>query len=161
VSEKDLHYEQIKELFTEYYQNYEEFIADKQNVEIITESMMEYIQKTTTGWMQEKVVQIYSESDWQQLKDEVKSKRASLLGQYGLDNKSYPEIDDFNDAALHSIINRNLHRRAEKGNSPLVNTQMYHSAQDEDIVKEIEILFTGDYDAGFVSTKAEQIYLPF
>jgi DNA polymerase III delta prime subunit len=161
VSTKEEEYEGIKSLFDQYNQDYELFLKEDNNKQTVTETITEFMDEQTADWIRDETSEIFTEEDWEDLKEQVTIKRRRFFSHLGLTDEDYDESYFFNSDLLRSITAKNLARRTSEENNIIVNKQEFHTPEDENNVKEIELLFTGSYDPDFVTKMADQLNMPF
>lgn len=154
------HFDEVKDLFDELGQDYEGYLGNADNRQLLGECLNEFANAQTDDWVSDKG-SILSENDWEELKSTVIKDRRKIFSVFDLDDDWYDESEFFNDDDFDDLIERNTERRKNRALSDLTNTQKIEPSKDENLVKEIEVLFNGDFDPEFVKQKAEELYLPF
>lgn len=159
VRESD--FEDVKELFYNYDQRYSTYIADSDNESILADSLQDLANDRTEEWIEDERRAVQSEDEWISLKQKIVRKRADFFALFDLEDDWYDETDYFDDDNRDTIFEENIARIKEQTRETPENKQQVTTTADEHHIRQIEILFTGNYDPAFVKKKAEELSLPF
>jgi hypothetical protein len=153
-------FEDVKKLFDVLSQDYGLYIKDYDNSELLTECLNDLANEHTKDWVSD-TSSIFSDEDWEDLKDIIKSDRRKIFEYFDLEDDWYDEAEFFDDKYLDKLIEKNRERQINRAANELNNVQQFEATEEADLVKEIELLFNGEFDPEFVQKKAEELYLPF
>ncbi|MBN8686117.1 MAG: hypothetical protein J0M10_03830 [Chitinophagales bacterium] len=159
ISETD--FEEVKYLFEEFNQDFTEYIKDKTNVEVLSECLNELANEQTMDEVSDKRSSVFSVEDWDELKISIIKSRRVIFESYSLNDEMYYEDEFFNDGELGEIIAANEQRINSRGRENITNLQKSETVSDENLVKEVELLFNGYYDPAFIRKKAQELDLPY
>lgn len=158
---KEDDFEETKGLFDEYNQEYSTFVMERENAELLADCLRELADNRTSDWIREEQPNILSDSDWRKMKSNVSKQRLSIFEAFDLEDEWYEEQSFFADLDMDNLIETNTARKKLNQNNQLTNTQKISITKDEDLVKEVELLFCGEVDDEFVRMKADDLSLPF
>lgn len=153
-------FERVKELFDEFGQKYSDFIDNKSNNVMLGDMLSELADSRTNEWIKDGLSGVLSYKDFEDLKEEVLSNRRSIFNPFGLEDDTYDDVYFFHSIDVDEIINRNREWK-DSHQETIKNVQKLATKEDEDMVKEIEVLYTGEYDEAFIKNKANELSLPF
>lgn len=159
VSEND--FEEVTHLFDEFMYDYMDYLKEESNVDVIARCLNEIVNEQTMDEVSDKKSRVFSVEDWEELKEEVIKNRRSTFESYGLNDDMYYENEFFNDGELDEIIAANEQRIKSRAIENITNPQKTENVSDENLVKEVELLFNGQFDPNFVRKKAMEFELPF
>ena len=154
-------FDEVKELFDEYNQNYDVFIKDEDNLELLSCCLRDFVDNRTADWIRDEQLSVFSDEDWRKMKANITKKRESIFRTFQIEDDWFDEEGFFNSTDVNDLIEINTGQKKASLKNQLNNTQRASTTKDEDLVKEVELLFRGEYEPTFVKNKAEEIGLPF
>jgi hypothetical protein len=154
-------FEEVRELFDLMGQDYNSYLIDHASNSILEDALNDLANSLTEEWLTADRYKIQSETDWDDVKETIRRKRSKLFNTFELEDDWYDESEYFDEDEMDEIIKKNVSRSKAVSSAIFLNKQKNDINNDENLVKEIELLFTGEYDLDFVRNKADDLFLPF
>lgn len=152
---------QTRTLFEEFDQNYSDYITIDENAQILFELLTELADDQTNEIINERISGILSYDELDELKEEITQKRQDIFLGFRLNDDAYDEKYFFDGLDINDIIRRNKAWDSQpkeelKNRYPIVDYE-----EEISMIKEVEELYSGEYDETFVKHKASSLKPPY
>lgn len=154
-------FRKVKDLFGKFGQRYIDYIGDDENFQVLFELLTDLADYRTREWINDAAAGgILTYEDLDIVKQEISSSRRDIFWAFGLDD-AYDEEKYFHNLDIDEIIRRN-NLRIDDAKVDINKMSSNEDSKDGvNMIKEVEILYTGEYDEAFVQSKASQLIPPY